>query len=237
MKKQIERIFSVLLGMAAVFLLAVPVCAAETAPDLNRKGSISITITDPETEKAVPEGKLTVYCVAEAAENDGNYSFVYTEEFADCGFSLKDVQSEKLPKNLAQYAQKNGIEGTDLTISDRGKAVLSGLTPGLYLIVQTEAMDGYKKINPFLVSLPMEEKGTWNYEVDASPKVELKKKPEVPDWHHELRSDGSDTYEWSKTVYVLPQTGQLWWPVPLLTVLGMAAFALGWFQHRRVSGE
>ena len=32
---------------------------------------------------------------------------------------------------------------------------------------------------------------------------------------------------------VLPQTGQLWWPVPLLALGGMALFGLGWAQRRR----
>lgn len=33
----------------------------------------------------------------------------------------------------------------------------------------------------------------------------------------------------------LPQTGQLWWPVPILAILGIAFFAIGW--ARRNSGE
>lgn len=33
----------------------------------------------------------------------------------------------------------------------------------------------------------------------------------------------------------LPQTGQLWWPVPFLAILGIAFFAIGWV--RRNSGE
>lgn len=33
----------------------------------------------------------------------------------------------------------------------------------------------------------------------------------------------------------LPQTGQLWWPVPILAILGIALFAFGW--ARKQSGE
>lgn len=35
----------------------------------------------------------------------------------------------------------------------------------------------------------------------------------------------------------LPQTGQLWWPVPLLAAAGMALFAVGWLRRRRYEEE
>lgn len=34
----------------------------------------------------------------------------------------------------------------------------------------------------------------------------------------------------------VPQTGQLWWPVPILAVSGMALFLLGWARQRKWSG-
>ena len=36
---------------------------------------------------------------------------------------------------------------------------------------------------------------------------------------------------------LLPQTGQLWWPVPLLAVAGMALVMLGLIVNRRNSDE
>ena len=35
----------------------------------------------------------------------------------------------------------------------------------------------------------------------------------------------------------VPQTGQLWWPVPILAVSGMALFLLGWARQRKWSGS
>ncbi len=32
--------------------------------------------------------------------------------------------------------------------------------------------------------------------------------------------------------YILPQTGQLFWPVPVLAVCGLLLFALGWVLQR-----
>jgi hypothetical protein len=31
----------------------------------------------------------------------------------------------------------------------------------------------------------------------------------------------------------LPQTGQLWWPVTIMALLGLTLFVLGWGIHRR----
>ena len=48
-----------------------------------------------------------------------------------------------------------------------------------YLLVQQQAANGFEKMDPFLVSLPMVEDGTYIYQVDASPKLEIEK-AEVP---------------------------------------------------------
>ena len=35
----------------------------------------------------------------------------------------------------------------------------------------------------------------------------------------------------------LPQTGQLWWPVPILAVAGIAFFSIGWLRSRKDESE
>ena len=54
---------------------------------------------------------------------------------------------------------------------------------GLYLVVQTTAAENYNVINPFLVSVPIQENGKYVYDVDALPKVgtATKKTPDTPD--------------------------------------------------------
>ena len=67
-------------------LLALLCCLCSTAfahdvPDLNREGQIHIAMRFD--GKAVPGGKLTLYRVGEVHEDDGNYSFVPTGDFAE----------------------------------------------------------------------------------------------------------------------------------------------------------
>lgn len=77
---------------------------------------------------------------------------------------------------------------------------------------------------------------------DLPPGVYTVKETPVPDGY-------KDTYEHKEGLEIvtntkpappgggkLPQTGLLWWPVPVLAAAGMALFALGWKRSRRKEG-
>lgn len=207
--------------LALVSVLALLGCLSITAyahdvPDMERKGSIEITMTydgDP-----VPGGTLTLYRVGEVCENDGNYSFEPTGDFADCGESFEDVQSSTLAGDLAEYARDEKITGTTRTVSDDGTVQFTDLELGLYLVVQNKAAKGYNAVSPFLVTVPKMTDGKYVYDVDATPKMGGLT-PTKP-----TETTGSTT----PTDKKLPQTGQLNWPVPMLAVVGMLLFAAGW---------
>ena len=61
----------------------------------------------------------------------------------------------------------------------------------------------------------MNEDGTYIYDVDADPKVELTKAPQP-------------TPTPTPKPPTLAQTGQLNWPVPVLAIIGLCLFSLGW---------
>lgn len=77
----------------------------------------------------------------------------------------------------------------------------------------------------------------------ATPPEEVIDEDDVPmgvlDWPDDGTPDGSsdDDYILIPPVEVplasLPQTGQLWWPVPLLAVAGLAMFLLGWVKQQK----
>ena len=77
----------------------------------------------------------------------------------------------------------------------------------------------------------------------ATPPEELIDEDEVPKGAPGLPDDGTpdssveDDYILIPPVEVplasLPQTGQLWWPVPLLAVAGLALFLLGWVKQQK----
>lgn len=223
LKRLIPLLLTVLLisGMGvASFASAHPV------PDLTQTGSIEITMHAGDTN--VGGGTLTLYRVGEVHEDDGNYSFLPTGDFADCGESFDDLSSHDLADRLADYASDHSVEGTAATVGSDGKVSFGDLELGLYLVVQKEAAEGYNKANPFLVSVPKLENGAYDYTVEATPKVELT--PAPPDEPDEPdKPDGPN----------LPQTGQLNWPVPVLTVAGLGLFAVGFklFSSRKKEND
>lgn len=216
--------FKLLCAVLLVGLLPVSALARE-APDLDKTGSIQVILRDTETKEEVPGGELILYRVGEAVEDDGDYFFRAAGDFADCGLTLETLTSEELEsaelaQKLADYA-KDHAKGTTLPVL-RGGVTFEKQDVGLYLVVQATAADGYEKVNPFLVTIPMQEDGVFKYDVDASPKTSVKKAPPT------TTTPPKDS--------TLPQTGQLNWPVPVLTIAGLLFFAVGWmlcFGRRR----
>lgn len=221
--------------LAAVLMCTVgaPALAADAhpVPDPDQTGSISVTMRDPETKAPVSGGELTLYQVGTVAEENGNYAFALTGAFERSGLVLEDVESAELAQKLAEYASANSLKGTSVSVDKDGVASAGDLELGLYLLVQTEAVEGYRAVSPFLVSVPTLEGGSYVYTVDATPKMSLlTQQPEEP--APQEPAAPSDPK--------LPQTGQLNWPVPVLAISGLVLFAAGWalrFAGKRDHGH
>lgn len=198
---------------------------ADNVPDLTMRGSIQITMRSGDSY--VPGGNLTLYKVGDIYEDNGNYSFVLTDGFAGSGEILDDIQSAQLADDLARYAERNSIVGTNKEVDQNANIAFTDLDLGLYLLVQEQAAEGYSNVSPFLVSVPMQENGAYVYDVDASPKVELEKvtEPDTPD----TPPDTPDTP--TNPGGKLPQTGQLNWPIPVLVACGLGLFIIGWWMR------
>lgn len=210
----LKKAVSILL---ALFLLCTSgiVAYAHDVPDLDASGTITVHMKSG--EQLLNSGTLTFYKVGEPVQDDGNYSFQLTVPFADCGTSLDEIHSPETAKTLADYAEQHNLTGTIISI-ENGTAQLE-ISPGqlgLYLVVQQQPADGWQALSPFLVSVPNMENGKYVYHVDATPKIgELIPEPTQPD-------DPT-----------LPQTGQLNWPIPVLTVFGLLLLTVGWMLRFR----
>ncbi len=259
--KRCKRLFPLLLAFSLLCMFPVTVYALET-PDLTRTGSITVEMKYK--RKAVTGGTLKAYRIGRVQEKDGNYSFVKTKAMEDFKPSYKNIEDIDLPGKAAAYVRRNKLKAYASVKNKNGKASFSDLELGLYLIVQTEASDGYEPLSPFLVSVPMYEDGRYTYKVSANGKFELEKEPNTGDGSNSGETepggdaprpgDGSGSGETNPggnagrpgggsgtggtnpggnagrpgSSSKLPQTGQLNWPVPLLAVLGLVLFSIGW---------
>lgn len=209
-RKQLSKRAAALLSCLCLLLSLSVTAYAHEVPDMTRTGSIAVTMACQ--GKVVSGGTLTLYRVGTISEDDGNYDFALTEDFIGSRLSLEEITSGTLAEKLSVYASNQGLKGTEVTIGTDGRAAVSDMSLGLYLIVQTRAAEGYEAVSPFLVSVPMNEDGHYVYAVEAAPKMSLltKKTPEKP------------------PAAKIPQTGQMNWPVPVLAVLGLCLLLLGW---------
>lgn len=169
---------AIIVATALAMCLSTAVAYAHDVPDASRAGSISISMTYD--KQSVPGGTVTLHRVGDVVQDDGDYGFALTDECAASGVSLDDLESADAAKALASYAQEHRLEGTTRSVDDSGTVVFADLEIGLYLVTQQQAASGYLPIDPFLVSVPMNDEGTYVYDVDASPKLELEKAPEPP---------------------------------------------------------
>ena len=150
MKKTIKKFMAALLAVALLCAMAVPAFAAE--------GSGSITI-----DKAIDGETYTAYkifdVVSSKVETDGSTTYVYkvVDEWKNF-FDQSDVKNyvsvdthgqptwveskksvadlQAFAKLALTYASTNSITGNTATASD-GKAVISGLTAGYYVVSTT----------------------------------------------------------------------------------------------------
>lgn len=207
-----KKIVTILVALSV--LLSFPLTAyAHDVPQERNDCSIELTVRyDGEN---VDGGTLTAIKVGYMSEEDGNYFF--SQEFTNA--RIEDITSPDASKTQKEFYNNNksnyDFYTQTQTVTD-GKATFSGLSTGLYLIVQNEAAHGFSKLGTFLVSVPYMEGGEYQYHVTASLKSELEREPKPTDPSPTEPDDPK-----------LPQTGQLNWPVPLMTIVGLVFFVVG----------
>lgn len=209
-----KRIFNVIFVILLLCLSSVTVLAHDV-PDFSRSGSITVNVQD-DGEK-LSSGSLTFYRVGEIVSTDGNYGFRPTEAFSSYGEALEDVRSSELAQKLLDHAVEHKVSGE--TVEIRNGTVryeIESRQLGLYLVAQHQASTGYDLLDPFLISVPNSEDDAYVYDVDATPKVGAVTEitptdpPVVPPQDE-----------------VLPNTGQLKLPVPVMAVLGLCLIGSG----------
>lgn len=207
----------ILISLIAILLFCTTgvTALAHDVPNLNQSGSITVKLQD--NEKKLSSGTLTFYRVGEIRSTDGDYHFVPTEAFASSEKSLETVHFPEFARDLLEYAQKNNISGKTLPIQDGTvRYEIESGQLGLYLVVQHQAAVGYNPIAPFLVSVPISEDNQYVYDVNATPKVEIITK---------TNASADSTAKPAGTV--LPQTGQLKYPVPVFAIVGLCLIGSG----------
>lgn len=227
-----NKILSLLMALGLVFAFAVNASATavnNTLPDLNQKGSLSFTMEVDGV--ALDTGSLKLYRVADIVRvDDTHYDFRLVDALSAATLNTEDLSDSAQAEALLDAAKKALPAPLSAPISE-GQAVFKELETGLYLVWQAEAdaSENYAAIQPFLISVPRLQNGSYALDVKALPKVPFTPPPttEPPPPPPPPPPD-------------LPQTGQLNWPVPIMAITGLILVIVGWslcWRRRRIENE
>lgn len=148
----IKKVMCVLLAGILLSAMGIQGSAAEV------EGSIWVSMNVDDL--AVTNGTMSLYRVGVKA-GDG---YRIREEFGGGMVREEDAQSPHLAQWLAQM--DNG-EGMERMLDVDGNVVFTQLEEGLYLLVQSERMDGFYPIHPILMTVPCQEQ--WNVQIHMDP--------------------------------------------------------------------
>ena len=259
MKRLAVVLTSMLISMSMVALSGeTTVTRISSEVDLSKKGSITFSITDPANGNGFSGISMELIQVAslEPAGN-GNNEFKYTSAFVNprqtvtlTDISEADMGAREKAEALRSWADQNNIHGTVAVTDANGKVSYPNLALGVYLVRNYPVSENKESVRPFLVTVPRILNNEYVYDVDANGKPESpdiggettekkteketkkkKKETEPPKGGKTTTSGGGGNT--SVTGGRLPQTGQLWWPVPVLGAGGIILILIGIMRRRK----
>lgn len=221
MKSNMTRFIMVIL--AAILLMPSKAYAVDLI-DFDQKGSLSVTITDQD-KQPVSGAEVTIYKVADIVPDQvTGYKVVISDDFAAGKFDLlvdrDDLGDSALTQDLENYVSRNKILGEECKSDDNGQVTWSNMDLGIYFLTNTVVTDEYTKVSSFCVTIPSLIGENYIYDVQATPKsTEVIPKPPTPE------------------PPPMPQTGQVWWPLPVLVTFGCCFIGIGVIKKRHTDAE
>ena len=239
-------------------LLALSIAAFADYVDLSKKGSISLTLqyklkdkSGKEEVKKLQNGTMSIYKVAEAVEKEdvGQIFDISKGKFAsvaavkgipDMTTAQLEAKNRDLSKALVQAISEKKIAADKSADISDGKVKFDNLVPGLYLICQSKNSTGSAKetitFTPYLQSVP-DKDGKFDITGTPKPEIEAKLPKETETEPHTQPHTQTETTPHTKPPETnpskLPQTGQLWWPVPVLGLAGILLLAVGFWRRKK----
>lgn len=141
--------------------------------DLNKKGTISITLTQSDDKTPISGAEITIYQVANPVINNNNLEFEYHQNIKSCQANLSDLSNINLAKEISNCINNANLPSQKNTTNQEGKVKFENLPLGLYLVKQTNKLTDYTSIEPFLVIIPKSDNTQWIYDVEATPKTDI----------------------------------------------------------------
>ncbi|MBQ6265057.1 MAG: hypothetical protein IJK60_06370 [Clostridia bacterium] len=153
----------ILLIISVISILSLSVCVPVFAAQTN--GSISVEMVNKADKKPLSGKAVYAVKVADGSYENGNTSFTLTDDFASTGV---DLNATNAADTLSAAAKSAGISGQKATSDTDGKAVLSNLSLGAYLVYSPDNL-----FNPFIAFIPLDDGDSLAFDVKAEPKIDI----------------------------------------------------------------
>lgn len=221
-----KNIICMIVVCLIIFTASFNAFAQKAELPANQRGTLTINISYK--GNAVADGEFTIFCVATVSEDGETYTA--TKDFEECSINFNRLDDNDLPNYIYEYVLLNGIKGTVKKVNYKGEVKFEGLEDGLYFIAQTKGTLGYEAAAPFLAEIPNynSETNKWEYNLEAKPKV-LPDSMTVPSEPTETQPETENPITMPSDM--LPHTGQLNWPVPVLAFAGIILFIIGFAMY------
>lgn len=235
--QRLQKGMCVVITVMVCVLLLLPV-RVEAADAIDLTKNVELKIVCKEAEAPLAGIAFSLYQIASLEETG---ELVVNPAFSQFSVDIRGENDEAwnaLTDTLTDYVTDCQMETAANGVTDLdGMLCLptqeGTLSQGLYLVVAERYTkdDCYYDMAPFLIQLPTlnTQEHQWDYQVTVVPKYTMGVVPETPD----ADSDGVDGSVDSGPE-TLPQTGQLWWPVPILLCAGLVLVLLGCLRGRGV---
>lgn len=189
---------------------------------------------------------LTLYAVGDLVWEDDEYRVLLKDDYRDSDLPVTDLHTKDVAFQYDAFTKKHDVQGATETADTNGRVLFSSLPVGVYLVSGFQSSSDNLTMDPFLVTVPYLVDGEFVYEMNANPKVSLDfdysqgDRPETPDNPSDDPEndvefpDGSKDPEGDEHTpndsEKIPQTGQLKWPVPVLSIGGLTLVFVGWWM-------
>lgn len=138
--------------------------------DFTKKGTIKITLKELKEDTFVSNASITIYKLADANSKNSNLAFNYHEKLLPYE---KDIKEGNITNEILKIVEGNNLSNFNKVTDDNGIVLFDNLDLGLYLVTQTNTVEGYSKLSPFLVYIPKDVDNKWTYNIDSTPKVDI----------------------------------------------------------------
>ena len=184
----------------------------KVTPYLDTPCSIFFELVPPDGD--FPDGvEIYLYNIADFRMTDGKLTARYTGKYAQLSVPVENIGDETGIKEAVNFIKQNRLVQDYTALTSGNKAEVTNLKSGVYLIIQqSEPVTGLR-FTPFIVNLPMlsSDESKYIYSINSKLKITVV-----------TEKDAATVVTGEK----LPQTGQLWWPVILLSAVGIVLITI-----------